>query len=159
MLDFLKRNFKLVAPVSGKVIDLAEVPDEIFADKMVGDGIAIDSVDDTVVAPADGEVNLIFKTNHAFAMMLDNEVEILVHIGLDTITLGGEGFKRLVEEGQKVKAGEPILKVDRNFIKSRSCSLVTPVIITNHDIVNFTSMNIGNEVKAGEDIVLEYKLK
>lgn len=159
MLDFLKRNFKLVAPVSGKVIDLAAVPDEIFADKMVGDGIAIDSTDDTVVAPADGEINLIFKTNHAFAMMLDNEVEILVHIGLDTITLGGEGFKRLAEEGQKVRAGEPILKVDRDFIQSRSCSLVTPVIITNHDIVNFTSVNIGSDVKAGEDVVLEYKLK
>ena len=159
MLDFLKRNFRLVAPVSGKVLDLSTVPDEIFADKMVGEGIAIDSTDDIVVAPADGEISLIFKTNHAFGMLLDNNVEVLVHIGLDTITLGGEGFIRLAEEGQKVKAGDPILKVDRNFVTSRSCSLITPVLITNHDIVNFTSFNVGNEVKSGSDVVLEYKLK
>ena len=159
MLDFLKRNFRLVAPVSGKVLDLSTVPDEIFADKMVGEGIAIDSTDDIVVAPADGEISLIFKTNHAFGMLLDNDVEVLVHIGLDTITLGGEGFIRLAEEGQKVKAGDPILKVDRKFVTSRSCSLITPVLITNHDIVNFTSFNIGNEVKSGSDVVLEYKLK
>ncbi|MDP4088293.1 MAG: PTS glucose transporter subunit IIA [Bacillota bacterium] len=159
MLDFLKKSFKLIAPVSGKVMDLTTVPDDIFADKMVGDGIAIDSTDDTVVAPADGEISLIFKTNHAFAMMLDNDVEILVHIGLDTIALGGEGFVRLVEEGQKVRMGEPILKIDREFISSRNCSLITPVLITNHNMVNFTSINIGNEVKAGNDIVLEYKLK
>ncbi|WP_139903558.1 PTS sugar transporter subunit IIA [Clostridium thermarum] len=159
MLDFLKRNFRLLAPVSGKVLDLSTVPDEIFADKMVGEGIAIDSTDDIVVAPADGEISLIFKTNHAFGMLLDNDVEVLVHIGLDTITLGGEGFIRLVEEGQKVKAGDPILKVDRNFVKSRSCSLITPVLITNHDMVNFTSLNIGKKVQAGNDVVIEYKLK
>jgi glucose-specific phosphotransferase system IIA component len=159
MLDFLKRNFRLMAPVSGRVLDLSTVPDEIFADKMVGEGIAIDSTDDIIVAPADGEISLIFKTNHAFGMLLDNDVEVLVHIGLDTITLGGEGFVRLAEEGQKVKAGDPILKVDRKFVASRSCSLITPVLITNHDIVNFTSFNVGSEVKSGSDVVLEYKLK
>lgn len=159
MLDFLKRGFKLVAPVSGKVIDLADVPDEIFADKMVGEGVAIDPTDDIVVAPADGEISLIFKTNHAFGMLLDNDIEILVHIGLDTISLGGEGFTRLVEEGQRVKAGDPVLKVDREYVASRNCSLVTPVLVTNHDMVTFTSFNIGNEVKSGNDIILEYKLK
>ena len=79
MLDFFKRTFKLVAPVSGRVMDLSEVPDEIFADKMVGEGIAIEATDDLVVAPADGEITLIFKTNHAFGMILDNDVEVLVH--------------------------------------------------------------------------------
>ena len=118
MLDFFKRTFKLVAPVSGRVMDLSEVPDEIFADKMVGEGIAIEATDDLVVAPADGEITLIFKTNHAFGMILDNDVEVLVHIGLDTISLGGAGFKRLVAEGERVKAGDPILKVDREYITS-----------------------------------------
>ncbi|HCW05261.1 MAG TPA: PTS glucose transporter subunit IIA [Clostridium sp.] len=159
MLDFFKRTFKLVAPVSGRVMDLSEVPDEIFADKMVGEGIAIEATDDLVVAPADGEITLIFKTNHAFGMILDNDVEVLVHIGLDTISLGGAGFKRLVAEGERVKAGDPILKVDREYITSRSCSLITPVLITNHDIVTFTSFNIEGEVKAGSDTILEYKLK
>ncbi|NLZ48301.1 MAG: PTS glucose transporter subunit IIA [Clostridiales bacterium] len=159
MLDFLKRGFKLVAPVSGKVIDLSEVPDDIFADRMVGEGVAIDATDDIVVAPADGEISLIFKTNHAFGMLLDNDIEVLVHIGLDTISLGGEGFKRLVEEGQRVKAGDPILKVDREYITSRNCSLVTPVLITNHDMVTFTSFNIGKNVTAGSDVIFEYKLK
>ena len=140
-------------------MDLSEVPDEIFADKMVGEGIAIEATDDLVVAPADGEITLIFKTNHAFGMILDNDVEVLVHIGLDTISLGGAGFKRLVAEGERVKAGDPILKVDREYITSRSCSLITPVLITNHDIVTFTSFNIEGEVKAGSDTILEYKLK
>lgn len=159
MLDFLKRSFKLIAPISGKVIDLTAVPDDLFADKMVGDGIAIDSTDDTVLAPADGEVNLIFKTNHAFAMLLDNKIEILVHIGLDTIGLGGEGFIRLVEEGQRVKAGDPILKIDRKYVASRSCSLITPVLITNHELVKFIALGVGDMVKAGTDVIIEYKLK
>ncbi|MDT8717292.1 PTS glucose transporter subunit IIA [Clostridium sp. 19966] len=157
MFHLFKRKFKILAPVSGKIIRLSEVPDEIFAEKMAGDGIAIECKDDVVLAPADGEINLIFNTNHAFGMLLDNKIEILVHIGLDTIKLGGEGFKRLVQEGEIVKAGDPIIKFDREFVLSRNCSIITPVLITNTELVEFTDLNIGKIVKAGKDDILEYK--
>ena len=118
MFGFLKKkkneqsvenNFRLVSAVAGKSIPLSEVPDPVFAQKMAGDGIAIDTTGDTIVAPADGELSLVFKTNHAFAMTLSNGIELLVHVGIDTVSLEGEGFERLTEPGQQVKAGTPIL--------------------------------------------------
>lgn len=159
MLGFIKRSYKLFAPIDGKVVDLTKIPDDIFAEKMAGDGIAIEATGDTVVAPADGEITLIFKTNHAFGMLLENKVEILVHVGLDTICLCGEGFQRLIEEGKKVKAGEPVLRFDREYIKERNCSFTTPVLITNVEDVCFTDLHIGQEVKAGKDIIFKYKVK
>jgi PTS system glucose-specific IIA component len=159
MFSFLRRNFKLLAPVDGKVIALDKVPDEIFSQKMAGDGIAIDTDGDLVVAPADGEITFIFKTNHAFGMSLGNGVELLIHVGLDTVNLAGEGFERLAYEGQGVKAGEPIIRIDRSFILERGCSLISPLLISNMDAVRFSNKGVGKNVKAGKDIVLEYKLK
>lgn len=160
MFGLFKKDFKLIAPVDGTTIDLSKVPDEVFAGKMAGDGLAIDPTGDTFVAPADGELNLIFKTNHAFALTLNNGVELLVHIGVDTVSLDGEGFERLIEPGVKVKAGTPIIKINRDFILSKGFSLATPVLITNVDdsIKEFNAL-VGNSVKAGEDTVLTYKTK
>jgi PTS system D-glucosamine-specific IIA component/PTS system glucose-specific IIA component len=159
MFSFLKRNFKLVAPIDGKVISLDKVPDEIFSQKMAGDGVAIETSGDLIVAPADGELTFIFKTNHAFGISLNNGVELLIHIGIDTVNLAGEGFERLVHEGQSVKAGEPIIRIKRDFILERGCSLISPILITNADSVNIYNMIINKQVKAGKDIILEYKLK
>ena len=102
MFGLFKKDFQLIAPVSGTTMNLSEVPDEVFAGKMAGDGLAINPTGDVFVAPADGELNLIFKTNHAFALTLSNGVELLVHIGVDTVSLNGEGFERLIEPGVKV---------------------------------------------------------
>lgn len=159
MFGFLKKSFKLVAPVDGKVIPLSEVPDEVFAQKMAGDGVAIETTGDTIKAPADGMLTMIFKTNHAFGLNLENGIEVLVHIGLDTVALEGEGFERLAEEGKFVKAGEPIIKVDRKLITEKGYSLVTPVLITNADKVSEIKGLEGTTVKAGESEVLTYKLK
>lgn len=159
MLDIFRKSIKIYAPVSGKVLSLKDVPDEIFASRMVGEGIAIDATGDVIVAPADGEVSLIFKTNHAFGMVLQNDMELLVHIGIDTVGLCGEGFKRLKEEGSIVKAGEPIIAINREFIKSTNYSLITPVVITSVDNIKITQENIGTEVKAGSDVVFTYKIK
>lgn len=160
MFGLFKKDFKLVAPVNGTTIDLSKVPDEVFAGKMAGDGLAIDPTGDTFVAPADGELNLIFKTNHAFALTLSNGVELLVHIGVDTVSLAGEGFERLIEPGVKVKAGTPIIRINREFILNKGFSLATPVLITNVDdsIKEFEPL-IGNIVEAGQDTVLTYKTK
>ncbi|WP_055070512.1 PTS sugar transporter subunit IIA [Clostridium massiliamazoniense] len=157
MFGFLKKDLKLVSPIEGKTIDLSKVNDPVFAEKMAGDGLAIDSTGNIVVAPCDGTLTLIFKTNHAFSITTDNGVELLIHIGLDTVTLNGEGFERLAEEGQKVKAGTPIVKLNREFIESKGISLVTPVLITNVDSVKSISPIVGIDAKAGETDILTYK--
>lgn len=163
MFEFLKKNkrnssLSFVAPVTGKTIDLSDIPDPVFAQKMAGDGLGIDSTGDVIVAPCDGDLTLVFKTKHAFAMTLENDIEILVHIGIETVSLNGEGFEQLVEQGTTVKAGTPIIKIDREFIKSKGLSLVTPVLITNPDITKSIDAKIGIDVVAGETTVLEYSI-
>lgn len=159
MLNFFKKNYEIIAPVSGKVLDLSEVPDEIFSQKIAGDGAAIDVTGNLIMAPADGELTLVFKTCHAFAVTLDNGVEILVHIGIDTVELKGEGFKLLVEQGRRVKKGEPIIKIDKEFIESKGYSLITPVLITNPDRVKDINCIVGLNVEAGKDSIYKYYLK
>lgn len=163
MFGLFKKNKKeeslnFVAPVSGKAVDLSEVPDPVFAQKMAGDGLGIDSTGDIIVAPCDGELTLVFKTKHAFAMTLDNGIEVLVHIGIETVSLNGEGFEQLAEQGTRVKAGTPIIKIDREFIKNKGLSLVTPVLITNPDTVKSLDVKTGMDVLAGETVVLEYSI-
>lgn len=153
-----KNTLNFVAPVDGKTIDLSEVPDPVFAQKMAGDGLAIDATGDVIVAPCDGDLTLVFKTKHAFAMTLDNGIELLVHIGIETVSLNGEGFEQLAEAGTKVKAGTPIIKIDREFIKSKNLPLVTPILITNPDVVKSMDAKTGLDAKAGETVVLEYSL-
>ena len=159
MFGIFKKQYELVAPVSGKVLDLSETPDEVFAQKMAGDGVVIDASGDTVVAPADGTLTLIFKTNHAFGMLLENGVEVLVHIGIDTVELAGEGFERLAVEGSVVKAGEPIIKINRKFIEEKGLSLFTPVLITDPSMVSDIKYSIGNTVEAAKDTIITYKKK
>lgn len=157
MFGLFKKCFELVAPVSGRVIPLSEVPDEVFAQKMAGDGVAIEATGDVVVSPCDGTLSLIFKTNHAFALTTDSGIELLIHIGIDTVELNGEGFERLAEEGIKVTAGTPIIKIDREFIKSKGLSLATPVLITNPDNCKEINGLTGKNVEAGKDTVIKSK--
>ena len=162
MFNFLKKNtnneIKLVSPITGKTIDLSAVPDPVFSQKLAGDGIAIDPTGDVIVAPADGELTLVFKTMHAFAITLSNGAELLIHIGIDTVSLNGEGFEQLVEAGTTVKAGTPIIKIDRDFILSKGISLITPLLITNMDIVKELKVNVDNSVTAGKDEVITFIL-
>ncbi|MGL5379165.1 PTS sugar transporter subunit IIA [Clostridium sp.] len=172
MFDFIKKIFKsesapqeapqkssgLVAPVTGQLIPLSEVPDEVFAQKLAGDGVGILAEGDTIVAPADGELTLVFKTKHAFAMTLDNGLELLVHIGIETVSLDGEGFEQLAEQGTRVKAGTPIIKIDRDFILGKGLSLATPVLITNVDATKSISPASAGKVVAGETTVVDFEV-
>lgn len=158
MIDLLKKREALVAPISGNTIDLAEVSDQVFAEKVAGDGVGIDSTGDIVMAPADGVVALIFDTNHAFAMILENGIEVLVHIGIDTVELNGMGFKRLIGEGVKVKAGEHIIEIDREVIKAKGYSLDTVILITNPDKLKSIKYNTDIIVEAGKDTVISYEV-
>ena len=166
MFGFLKnkkseesKEFSLVSPIQGRAFPLSEVADPVFSQKMAGDGVAIDPTGDIVVAPADGELTLVFKTKHAFALTLTNGAEILVHIGIDTVSLKGEGFEQLATEGTNVKAGTPIIKIDRQFIKSKGFSLVTPVLITNTDDFGSVSPVENIDTIPGETIVINYTAK
>lgn len=152
------KTFKLVAPITGKTLPLSETPDPVFAQKMAGDGLAMEPTGDVVVAPADGELTLVFNTKHAFAITLENGVELLVHIGIETVSLNGEGFEQLAEQGTKVKAGDPIIKIDREFIKSKGLPLTTPVLITNVDKLKSITPVENVATVAGETTVLEYTI-
>ncbi len=153
-------NGKVFAPISGKLLPLSEVPDEVFAQKMIGDGIAIEpSESGVMLAPADGKLEKIFETNHAFSIVTPLGLEIFVHFGMDTVKLEGKGFERLVNEGDVVKKGTPLIKYDYDFLKENAKSIITPVIISNSD--EFGALNgveSGNAV-AGETLVLDVQKK
>ncbi|MDX7993036.1 N-acetylglucosamine-specific PTS transporter subunit IIBC [Xenorhabdus littoralis] len=123
----------LVAPVTGELVKLEDVPDEAFSSKLVGDGIAIKPTSDTVFSPISGTVVKVFDTNHAVCIEAENGVEVIVHIGIDTVSLNGKGFERLIEEGVKVKVGEPILKLDLDYLNAHAKSMISPIVISNID--------------------------
>lgn len=145
----------LVAPVSGTVVAIEQVPDEAFASKAVGDGLAILPTGSTVVAPASGTLVKIFNTNHAFCLETENGVEIVVHMGLDTVALEGKGFTRLAEEGSTVVAGQPVLEMDLVFLNGNARSMISPVVISNIDDFAGITLLAGDTVVAGETRIVE----
>ena len=147
----------LVAPVSGEVVALEQVPDEAFASKAVGDGLAIKPTSSTVVSPASGTVVKIFNTNHAFCLETDSGVEVVVHMGLDTVVLEGKGFSRLVEEGTRVITGQPVLEMDLDFLNASARSMISPVVVSNIDDFSGITLLAGTTVVAGETPVYEVK--
>ncbi|MEG3109170.1 N-acetylglucosamine-specific PTS transporter subunit IIBC [Pantoea sp. T14] len=145
----------LVSPVSGEVVALDAVPDEAFASKAVGEGLAIKPTDKRVVAPIAGTIVKIFTTNHAFCLETDNGVEIVVHMGLDTVALGGKGFTRLVEEGATVVAGQPVLEMDLEFLNANARSMISPVVVSNSDEFGGLNLLASGQVIAGETRLYE----
>ncbi|VDY65277.1 EIICBA-Glc 1 [Shimwellia blattae] len=149
----------LVAPVSGEVVDLEKVPDEAFASKAVGDGIAIKPTSKTVVSPAAGTIVKIFNTNHAFCLETEKGAEIVVHMGLDTVALNGQGFTRLVDEGTEVTAGQPVLEMDLDYLNANARSMISPVVCSNIDDFSGLVLQAKGNVVAGETALYEIKDK
>ncbi|SDH04382.1 PTS system IIA component, Glc family [Selenomonas sp. WCT3] len=153
-----KQQQKLIAPISGRIIDLAKVPDPIFSEKLTGDGVAVLNDSDTVLSPCDGEISLFFDTKHAFAVTRADGVQILVHIGLDTVIMNGEGITQLHHRGDYVKAGEPILKLDLPLLQRRKINLISPILVVNYDTVRNLRPAASDEmVAAGTDVILTYE--
>ena len=140
------------SPITGLAADLSTVPDEAFAGKMMGDGAAVTPEDPYVRAPEDGEVAFVFDTKHAIGFVMDSGVSILIHVGIDTVKLNGEGFEALVESGQTVKKGDPMLKLDLEYLKAHAPSLASPVLCTELEDNQRIRLLKEGPVKAGEPL-------
>ena len=140
-----------VAPLDGRLVGLDKVPDPVFSQKILGDGFAIEPVNGEVVSPVNGTVTTVMDSKHAIGLTSHTGLEIIVHFGIDTVNLCGEGFKVFVKAGDKVKAGQPLLAADMNQVIGKVPSVITPIIFTNltGEIVTIQE---GLTVKRGEPV-------
>ena len=148
----IRKTAIIYSPVNGIAADLSTAPDEGFAGKMMGDGAVVTPIEGTVYAPADGEVEFIFDTKHAIGFQTDSGIPMLLHMGIDTVKLEGKGFEILVTEGQKVKMGEPMMKLDLEFLSANAPSLVSPILDTEPEDNQRIRLLANGEIKAGEPL-------
>lgn len=142
-------------PIKGKVCDISESPDPAFAGKIMGDGFVVFPEDNTVYSPCDGSVEVVFPSKHAIGLKTENGTELLIHVGLDTVTLNGEGFNVFVEAGDKVKKGQKLLEFDAKLIESKGLKTATPVVFTNmseNQKIEWTKQ-AGNIYNFNEDVI------
>lgn len=147
-----KEAHTIYAPVSGKVIDRTDIPDETFASGAMGDGAGIDPAEGVVTAPFDGEVVSVMDTGHAVGLVSEDGMELLIHVGVDTVKMNGEGFYMLAKEGQKVKTGEKLLEFDIDKIRKAGFSPVTAVLVTNSDDYKEVKI-LSRDVKATDRLL------
>ena len=150
-----KKKKQIVATQNGECVDLDMVPDPVFSERLLGDGVAIIPEDDEVKSPADGEVVQVFDTLHAYSIRSDDGLEILVHIGLNTVELSGVGFTPKVKAGDRVTKGEVLCVADIKLIKEKGYDVYTPIVITNSDELKSMEILKGKTV-GGETVVVEY---
>ncbi len=146
----------IYAPVEGELVDLTTIKDEVFSSLAMGNGVAIRPVKGKVKAPFDGIITTFFPTGHAIGMEADNGAEVLIHVGMDTVSLDGEGFVPQVKEGDRVKKGQLLLKFDMDVIKAHGLETITPVVLTNTDDLQSVS-----PVKSGKvtekDVIISFE--
>ena len=143
------------SPLSGKVVPLADVPDPVFSGKILGDGVAIIPSDGRICSPVDGTLTTVAETGHAFGFQTEDGIELLVHVGLETVGLKGVPFTIEVEAGTKVKAGDPIARVDLDYLKEHNIETVTPVIFCGGPEGTLKSLAVGETVKPGQKPVYQ----
>lgn len=153
-----KKEITLIAPITGKIISIGEVPDPTFSQKMIGDGAAIEPSEGKLLSPVDGEVIQVFPTMHALGVRTSQGLEILLHVGLETVALKGEGFRARVKAGDKVKTGTPLLDFDVEVIRAKA-NLVSPIVITNMELVSNIEILARGNLRAGETPFLKIFLK
>ena len=152
---FKKEKLQIVAPVNGAIIPLEEVPDPVFSQKMMGEGIAILPSEGGVYSPVDGTVILIASTKHAVGIRANDGTEILIHVGLETVALNGKGFRTAVNEGDKISVGQMIMEADWEYISIHAKSTIIPIVITNTETRNtqFTFTEEKNAVQ-GKTVII-----
>lgn len=141
---------EFVSPVEGKVMELSEVEDKVFSQGLMGNGFAVELTSGTVRAPFSGEVTVVFPTGHAIGMKRADGLEVLIHIGMDTVELNGKGFSLQVKQGDYVSVGDVLVEVDLDYIQSEGKSLVSPIVFPNGQVV---SLNVQGNIKTGQDVV------
>lgn len=140
-MRFLKKERILLAVADGQIHPLSDVPDEVFSQGILGIGFALDPTSGTVYSPADGRVQSVTDSLHAVTILTDDGLELLVHVGIDTVSLKGEGFLLMVSEGDRVRAGEVLLRVDLDLLRARGFSCMIPVVITNPELLKKTELS------------------
>ena len=150
-LTTMRKNgaLSVAAPLNGRLLKVEQVPDPTFAQKFLGDGFAIDPTDGLVTAPVEGTVTQLFRTNHAIGLTTDEGFEVLIHIGLDTVKMNGDGFRALVLSGSRVKVGDPLIQFDLELVRKRAKSTITPVVFTNSESYRKLSLIESLEVHRG----------
>ncbi|MDX6153059.1 PTS glucose transporter subunit IIA [Marinococcus sp. PL1-022] len=152
-------DVSIKSPVSGAFVDITEVPDPTFSEKMMGEGFAVDPSEGIILSPVKGRVEQIFPTKHAVGIRSEEGLDILIHIGLETVSLDGEGFTCKVSEGDSVEEGDLLMEFDMDVISEKAASKITPVVFTEGDQVENIQMNSENRLKAGETVVATVTVK
>ena len=154
--NFHKKT-ELLAPMTGRVIPLEKVPDAVFSQKTLGEGAAIMPEDGLVTAPCDGTIAYVPDTKHAIALTSTKGVEVLIHVGIDTVSLQGEGFDALVKEGDSVSRGQGLLQVDLSLLASKKMNPVTPLVVTGGAASITLLQKEGTRVESGKDAIVSVK--
>lgn len=160
MFNFFKKqqvpavdSNSIKSPLTGNVVALTDVPDPVFAGLMLGKGIAIEPTSGEVVSPVNGTVTTVFPTGHAVGLTSDNGIEVLIHVGMDTVSLNGKGFTQHVKAGEKVTIGQKLVTVDLEAVKAAGYPIVTPIVITNTaDFADVTTTQ-ASSVTSGDDLL------
>ena len=148
------RDREIYSPLKGKTVKLEEVEDEAFSSGVLGKGVAILPEEGVLYAPADGVISVFFPTGHAVGMTTDHGVELLMHVGMDTVQLEGKGFRPLAADGDRVKKGQKLLEFDIAQIKEAGYSLVTPVLVTNmEEVGEITPVDGAEKIQAGDRLI------
>lgn len=161
MFGFKKKEAKreeLIAVADGKLIPIENVKDPVFSEKMMGDGFAIETTGNTIYACADASVTMLFPSNHAVGLTLDNGMEVLIHVGIDTVSENGKGFTCCTEQGKRVKKGEVLLQFDRTYLSEKGYDLTTIIVFTNKDTYKEFTCENREIVKGGEDLAITYTI-
>ncbi len=148
----------LFSPVSGRLLPLADLPDPAFAEGMLGDGVAIEPAEGRFYSPCSGKIVGVADTLHAYNILADDGLELLLHIGIDTVELQGKGFAPKVKEGDRVKAGDLLAEVDLALLRESGYSTLTPLIVTNPEAVDKLD-KLQGQVEGGKDAVLQYQIR
>ena len=155
-MNLFKKNYNLYAPVSGKMIMIEDVPDKTFSNKVLGDGVAFQVEGDKVYSPCNGKITLIADTKHALIIENENGVEVMIHIGLDTVELNGEGFEVSVKTGQKVKKGQLLVEIDKEVMKKNNIDLTTMMILIDTKDKKYSREEGVTDVEPRKNVVISF---